>query len=67
MTYKNDQLNYGLNIKVNKNTNKRTIHLNQSKHIINIFKKFNIENSKPIHTPLETKFKLTKDQSLQQK
>jgi len=61
MTYKNDQISYGLSIKVNKNTNKRTINSNTT----NIFKKFNIENSKPIHIPLETKFKLIKDQSPQ--
>jgi hypothetical protein len=63
MTYKNDQLSYGLSIEVTRDTNKRIIHLNQSKHITNIIKRFN----KPIHTPLETIFKSTKDQSPQSK
>ncbi len=67
MTYKNDQLSYGLSIEVTRDTNKRIIHLNQSKHVTNIFKRFNMENNKPIHTPLETIFKSTKDQSLQSK
>ncbi len=51
MTYKNDQSSYGLSIEVTKDTNTRIIHLNQSKHITNIFKRFNMENSKPIPTP----------------
>jgi len=65
MRHKNDQLSYGLGIEVTRDKNKRIIHLNQSKHITNIFKRFNMENSKPIHTPLKTIFKLTKDQGPQ--
>ncbi len=49
---------------INRNRNKQTIHFNQFKYITNILKRFNMENSKPLHIPLDSnRSKLIKNQS----
>src|SRR5579871_5854511 len=55
-------LTYFLGIQVRRNRQIRTIHLDQTQYILKILKRFKLQDSKPIRTPLETGIKLTKSE-----
>lgn len=53
------ELNFFLGLQVNHN--EKGIFISQSKYIKELLKKFGLENSKPVCTPMTTECKLTKD------
>src|SRR5579871_7040963 len=53
---------YFLRIQVRRNKQIRTIHLDQTQYILKILKRFELQDSKPTGTPLETGIKLTKSE-----
>src|SRR5579871_5843342 len=55
-------LTYFLGIQVRKNRQIRTIYLDQTQYILKILKRFELQDSKPTETPLETGTKLTKSE-----
>ena len=56
-------MTYFLGIEVKRNTRLGIISLSQSRYIDNILKRFNMENCKPISTPLPTTLKLSNEDS----
>src|SRR5579871_5754042 len=55
-------LTYFFGIQVRRNRQIRTIYLDQTQYILKILKKFELQDSKPTGTPLETRTKLTKSE-----
>src|SRR5579871_4621145 len=55
-------LTYFLRIQVRRNRQIRTIYLDQTQYILKILKRFELQDSKPTGTPLETRIKLTKSE-----
>ena len=57
------ELTYYLGIQINMDRATRTVTLNQSKYILDILRRFKMEECKPVSTPMETNLNLTKNGS----
>ena len=57
------EVHFCLGIQVTRNRQERTIRISQAKYIEDVLKRFNMQDSKPIGTPLDASVKLTKDMS----
>lgn len=57
------EVHFCLGIQVFRNRHERSIRISQAKYVENILKRFNMLESKPIGTPLDANYKLTKEMS----
>jgi Reverse transcriptase (RNA-dependent DNA polymerase) len=57
------KLHWLLGIEIRRDREKRTIHLSQRSYIDSILRRYNLQDLKPISTPMETHIKLSTSQS----